>query len=75
MTRALTIARAQQARSFELRAVTSLARLYCYQDKTAEATRLVKPVLDLFSEGHDTADVKAARALLSEASGETPQPA
>jgi len=75
VTRALAIARSQQARSFELRAVTSLARLYCYQDKTAEATRLVKPVLDRFSEGHDTADLRAARAVLSEASGQTPQPA
>ena len=71
--RALTIARAQQARSFELRTATSLARLYCQQGKAAAAARLVEPVLDGFTEGHDTADLRAARTVLAEASGPAPQ--
>jgi predicted ATPase len=66
LTRALTIARAQQARSWELRAATSLARLYCQQGKPVEAVRLVKPVFDWFTEGHDTADIKTASAVLSQ---------
>jgi DNA-binding winged helix-turn-helix (wHTH) protein/predicted ATPase len=72
LMRALTIARAQQARSFELRTATSLARLYCQQGKTAAAARLVEPVLDGFTEGHDTADLRAARTVLAEASGPAP---
>jgi predicted ATPase len=62
--RAVTVARAQQARSWELRAVTSLARLYRHQGKHTDVRPLVAPVLDWFSEGHDTADVRAARAIV-----------
>jgi predicted ATPase len=74
LTRALTIARAQNARSWELRAASSLARLYWRQGRAAEATGLVKPILERFTEGQDTADLRTARAILSEASGETPHP-
>ncbi len=69
LTRALALARDQRAKSWELKAVTSLARLYCHQSKTAEAVALIKPVLAWFTEGHDTADMKAAAALLSEPLG------
>ena len=68
LTRALTVARAQRAKSWELRAATSVARLYLRQGKVAKARRLIAPVVEWFSEGHDTADVKAARAILDEAS-------
>jgi predicted ATPase len=66
LTRALTIARSQQARSWELRAATSLARLYCHQGKPIEAVHLVKPVFDWFTEGRDTMDIRAAWAFLSQ---------
>jgi DNA-binding winged helix-turn-helix (wHTH) protein/predicted ATPase len=69
LTRALAIARAQQARAWELRAATSLARLHCQQGRSAEAVRAVRSVLNWFTEGHDTADLHAARAVLGDASG------
>jgi len=74
LMRALSMARARQARSWELRAATSLARLYRAQGKPAEAVGLVKPVVDWFTEGHDTGDVRAAQDFLSEVSGAS-QPA
>jgi len=61
---ALAVARRQQARSWELRAATSLARLWYEQDKRREAYELLAPVHDALSEGFDTADVKASGALL-----------
>jgi tetratricopeptide (TPR) repeat protein len=67
LTRALTIARAQEARSWELRAATSLARLYLQQAKVTKARRLITPVVEWFTEGHETADVKAALAILAAA--------
>jgi len=73
--RALAIARTQQAKSWELRAATSLARLYVQQGKMAKARRLVAPVLEWFTEGHETADVRAARAVLGKSSGQAFQPA
>jgi DNA-binding winged helix-turn-helix (wHTH) protein/predicted ATPase len=71
LTRALTISRAQEARSWELKALTSLARFYSHQGEKAVAMRLVKPALEWFTEGLDTADLRAARAILNEASGRT----
>src|SRR5262249_55032302 len=63
---ALTIARRQQAKSWELRAATSLARLWQQQGKQAEARALLAPIYDWFTEGFDTADLQEAKALLDE---------
>ena len=63
---ALDIARNQQAKSFELRAATSLARLWQQQGKRQEAHDLLAPVYNWFTEGFDTADLKDAKALLDE---------
>jgi predicted ATPase len=61
---ALDIARTQQAKSFELRTATSLARLWQQQSKRQEAYDLLAPVYNWFTEGFDTADSKDAKALL-----------
>ena len=61
---ALDWARRQGALSWELRAATSFARLLRDQGRSAEAGRLLQPVYDRFTEGFDTADLKAAKALL-----------
>ncbi len=66
---ALDIARRQQARSWELRAAMSLARLWQQQGKRAEAHELLAPVYGWFTEGFDTADLQEARALLDELAG------
>ena len=63
---ALDVARGQSARLWELRAATSLARLWRDQGKRAEARDLLAPVYDWFTEGFDTADLKDAKALLDE---------
>ena len=63
---ALEIAHARQARSWELRAATSLARLWRDQDKRQQARDLLAPVYGWFTEGFDTADLKEAKALLDE---------
>ena len=63
---AIDIARDQEARSLELRAATSLARLWQKQGKKAEARELLAPVYDWFTEGFDTPDLKDAKALLEE---------
>jgi predicted ATPase len=67
--RALEIARAQEAKSFELRAATSLARLLRDKDKHADARDLLAPVHAWFTEGFDTGDLKDAKALLDELAG------
>jgi predicted ATPase len=66
---ALAIARQQQAKSWELRAATSLARLWQSQGKRAEAHALLAPIYGWFTEGFDTADLQDAKALLEELAG------
>jgi hypothetical protein len=61
----LAIAREQQAKSWELRAATSLARLWRDQGRRAEARELLAPVYGWFTEGFDTADLLEAKALLA----------
>jgi predicted ATPase len=57
---------AKGARLFELRAATSLARLWRDQGKRTEARELLSPVYGWFTEGFDTPDLKEAKALLDE---------
>ena len=64
--RALAIARKQQAKSFELRAAMSMARLWRDQGRLNEARDLLAPVYGWFTEGFDTLDLKEAKALLDE---------
>jgi predicted ATPase/DNA-binding winged helix-turn-helix (wHTH) protein len=61
---ALTVARRQQAKAWELRAATSLSRLWQHQGKRQEAYDLLVPVYGWFTEGFDTADLQEAKALL-----------
>jgi predicted ATPase len=63
---ALDIARKQHAKSWELRAATSLARLWRDQGKPRQARELLAPVYGWFTEGFDTLDLKEAKALLDE---------
>ena len=64
--RALEIAHVQEARSFELRAATSLARLLQKQGKPTEARGLLAPLYAWFTEGFATRDLQDAQALLEE---------
>ena len=70
---ALRVARRQQAKAYELRAATSLARLWGEQGRRAEARELLAPVYGWFTEGFDTADLKEAKALLAELTGFGPK--
>jgi predicted ATPase len=63
---AIAIAQQQKARSFELRAAMSLARLWRDQGKVRQARELLAPVYGWFSEGFDTRDLKEAKALSEE---------
>jgi predicted ATPase len=64
--RALAVARQQQAKSWELRAAMSMARLRRDQGKVRQARELLAPVYGWFTEGFDTRDLKEAKALLEE---------
>ena len=64
--RALAVAREQQAKSWELRAAMSIARLWRDQGKRHEARDLLAPVYGWFTEGFDTLDLKQAKALRDE---------
>jgi predicted ATPase len=64
--RALAVARQQQAKSWELRAAMSLARLWRDRGKVQQARELLAPVYGWFTEGFDTRDLKEAKALLEE---------
>jgi predicted ATPase len=66
--RAINVARRQQARSWELRATTSLARLWQKQGKEKEARQSLAGIYGWFVEGLDTADLIEARALLEQLS-------
>ena len=61
--RALAVARQQQAKSWELRAAMSMARLWRDQGKPQQARELIAPVYGWFTEGFDTLDLKEAKAL------------
>jgi predicted ATPase len=63
---ALAVARRQQAKSFELRAALSLARLWQQQGQRDAARELLASVYGWFTEGFDTADLKDAKAVLEE---------
>jgi predicted ATPase len=64
LQQALTVARQQQAKSLELRAAVSLARLWQEQGKRGEAQALLAPIYHWFTEGFNTADLQDAQALL-----------
>jgi predicted ATPase len=67
--RALAVAREQRAKSWELRAAMSMARLWRAQGKRDEARDLLVSVYGWFTEGFDTRDLKEARALLDALAG------
>jgi predicted ATPase len=62
--RALAIAREQQAKSWELRAATSMARLWCDQNERDKARKLLVPIYDWFTEGFATTDLQEAKVLI-----------
>jgi predicted ATPase len=64
--RSIALAQRQQAKLFELRSATSLARLWRDQSKPMEARGLLGPIYDWFTEGFDAPDLKDAKALLDE---------
>jgi predicted ATPase len=64
--RALEVSRAQQAKSWELRVATSMARLWREQKKQDEVRELLAPIYGWFTERFDTLDLKQAKALLDE---------
>jgi predicted ATPase len=65
LQQARTVAQSQQAKSLELRAAMSLARLWQRQGKRAEARELLVPIYGWFTEGFETADLQEAQALLA----------
>jgi predicted ATPase len=67
--RAIEVARKQSAKSLELRATTSLARLFATQGRREKARAMLAEIYGWFIEGFDTADLKDAKALLDELSG------
>jgi predicted ATPase len=66
---AIEIGQAQEAKSWELRAATSLARLLIQQGRGEEGRALLIPIYGWFTEGFDTADLKDAKALLNDSPG------
>jgi predicted ATPase len=69
LQRALDVARRQEAKSLELRAAMSLARLWQQQDRSAEARDLLAPIYGWFTEGFNTVDLQEAKALLEALGG------
>jgi predicted ATPase len=72
LRKALTVAHDQRAKSWELRAATTLARLLASRGDQAEAFAVLAPVYDWFTEGRDTRDLKEAAQLLAELRGAPP---
>ena len=68
--KAIGVARQQSARSWELRATLSLARLWKRQGKRGEARELLAEIYRWFTEGFESADLQEAKALLAELSGD-----
>jgi predicted ATPase len=66
---AVALAQKMSAKSWELRATTSLARLLASQARCAEACEMLAEIYNWFTEGFDTADLKEAKALLDDLSG------
>ena len=66
ISKAFSVARQQQAKSWELRAAMSLARLWRSQDKVPQAREVLAPVYGWFTEGFDTRDLKEAKAMLAD---------
>jgi predicted ATPase len=66
LARSLAIAREQNAKSWELRAATSMARLWRDQGERDKALKLLSSIYGWFTEGFDTLDLKEAKALLDE---------
>jgi len=66
LQQAIRIARAQEAKSLELRAARDLARLWGEKGRHTEARDLIAPVYSWFTEGFDTADLQEAKALLDQ---------
>lgn len=66
LRKAIEVARRQSAKSWELRAATNLARLWKKQGKISEAEKMLGEIYGWFTEGFDTPDLKAAKALLDE---------
>src|SRR5262249_46234171 len=66
---AIDIARQQHAKSWELRAAISLARLWQHEGRRTEARELLAPIYGWFTEGFETADFQDAKALLEELAG------
>jgi predicted ATPase len=69
LTKAIDIARSQDAKSFELRAATALAALWHSRDRSEEAFKLIAPIHDWFREGHETQDLERARDIRLAVSG------
>ncbi len=65
---ALAVARAQQAKSWELRAATSMARMWQERGRRDDAYKLLEPIYNWFTEGFDTADLQDAKSLLDQLS-------
>jgi predicted ATPase len=65
-SRSLDLAREQSALAWELRTATSLGHLWARQGRCDEATRVLRPVYERFTEGFETADLSAAKRLLGE---------
>jgi predicted ATPase len=66
LRKAIAVARSQEAKFWELRAATSLARLLCETNRRDEARAMLAEIYNWFTEGFDTADLKDAKALLKE---------